>query len=316
MKGLKMGGNKLVVNVARFAAENLPPQRQTVAPVGQDGGRFRSTGQFGVEEGTKKFNQRDSRTTAFEDLYGLAVVGRTADLETLVDFDKLLKIASYPYTKIQYLGGLSILISFDDKGSAERFLDSKDIWGPWFSKLDAWEGQCLPLERVVWLKLLGIPLHLLDSDVLGRIGEMFGRILHVPKCLMEDQDLSVFRVGVLTREAQRINHMILLKWRDRCFRVWLEEELEVWLPDCFENEGCNVENVSDCSSPLNSSLVAEMSVSGTELPEKGKRHENGDKCPGSSFLGTSAARINVVIGDDSSGNVQNIASPMHKLRLT
>ncbi|MFS7977031.1 hypothetical protein Hanom_Chr10g00899431 [Helianthus anomalus] len=91
----------------------------------------------GAEEGNKKFNQRDSRsysevlgkskvtggwsggegsevsevhekciivpdrTSAFEDLYGIAVVGRTVDLEALVDFDKLLKIAGTPYSRLE-----------------------------------------------------------------------------------------------------------------------------------------------------------------------------------------------------------------------
>ncbi|KAF5816924.1 hypothetical protein HanRHA438_Chr02g0048261 [Helianthus annuus] len=164
------------------------------------------------------------RTSAFKELYGLAVVGRTVDLETLVDFNKLLKIAKTEFSRLHYLGGLSVLISFADEASAKRFLDSRGVWGPWFNKLEMWGGQSLPLERVAWLKLIGIPLHLLDMDVLMKVGELFGKVLHIPKISDGEQDLSIFRVGVLAEEASRIREAVTLKWKNRSFRVWVEEE--------------------------------------------------------------------------------------------
>ncbi|KAM0028601.1 hypothetical protein Hdeb2414_s0018g00515841 [Helianthus debilis subsp. tardiflorus] len=122
------------------------------------------------------------RTGAFSNHFGLSLVGRTVDLETLVYFDRLLRIANIIVANIQYLRGLSVLITFHDEASASSFLELKDVWKPWFSKLDLWNGQTLPLERVAWLKLCGIPLHLFDADVLSQVGEAFGKILHVPKC--------------------------------------------------------------------------------------------------------------------------------------
>ncbi|KAM0037030.1 hypothetical protein Hdeb2414_s0014g00433401 [Helianthus debilis subsp. tardiflorus] len=125
---------------------------------------------------------------------------------------------------------------FHDGESAKHFLEVKEIWGPWFSKLDPWNGQTLPLERVAWLKLCGIPLHLLDSDVLGLIGEAFRKVLHVPKLLEEDQDLSIVWVGVLVSVSSRIRDVVSLRWGNRGFRIWVEEDPVDWVPDCLARD--------------------------------------------------------------------------------
>ncbi|KAJ0647937.1 hypothetical protein HanLR1_Chr15g0567271 [Helianthus annuus] len=152
------------------------------------------------------------RTVAFKELLGLAVVGKTVDLETLVDFDRLLRIIGTVYLKIQYLGGLSILIAFNDEATEKRFLEARVIWGPWIH---------------------GVPLHVLEPEVLSRIGELFGKVLHVPRFLEEDQDLSIKRVGVLAGEVLWIKENVILKWKNRSYRVRVEEEQDEWIPDCL-----------------------------------------------------------------------------------
>ncbi|KAF5792990.1 hypothetical protein HanXRQr2_Chr09g0412281 [Helianthus annuus] len=201
------------------------------------------------------------RLSAFNDLVGLAVVGRSVDLETLVDLDKLLRIAKVPFSKIQYLGGLSTIISFSDGDSMEGFLKARVIWGPWFSKLEGWKGQSLPLERVAWLNLHGIPLHLLDKEVLALVGELYGKVLHIPKAFEDNRDLSVVSVGVLVGEAGRIGESVSLTWKGRSFRLWVEEEMEAWVPDCLNGDYV-VASDSEPDSPLKSSPVGIVEVDG------------------------------------------------------
>ncbi|MFS7968921.1 hypothetical protein Hanom_Chr09g00803131 [Helianthus anomalus] len=226
------------------------------------------------------------RTLAFNEFFGVAVVGRTVDLETLVDLDKLLRYAKVPYSRIQYLGGLSILISFGDDPSSNKFLSARDVWGPWFSKLEAWKGQSLSLERVAWLNVHGISLHLLEEGIVKQIGELFGKVLHIPNGLVEELDLSMVRVGVLAGEAQRINEVVTLSWRNRNFKVWVEEEKDAWQPDCL-GYSCEPRFSSDSGSPLMSSPVGFMpeddlmvnnehdQVGGKEGEEKSSRADEG-----------------------------------------
>ncbi|KAJ0658189.1 putative RNA recognition motif domain, nucleotide-binding alpha-beta plait domain superfamily [Helianthus annuus] len=180
---VKMGEFKLRINVARFALENseVGPEKEvpmkTVRPPGQnfvggtfavrDGRSFKEVvgtanvgngfaGSSGVlpEAGMSNVEKViivPDRVEAFKGCQGLAVVGRAVDLETLVDIDRLLSIAKFVVANVQYLGGLSVLISFHEEESANRFLSAKNIWEPWFSKLDPWKGQTLPFERVMFL---------------------------------------------------------------------------------------------------------------------------------------------------------------------
>ncbi|KAJ0521390.1 hypothetical protein HanIR_Chr10g0470271 [Helianthus annuus] len=210
-----MGDCKLNVNIAKYTVENAdtcnlddgyPNNSNSVGmgdkfrtfsfrdfrsysdvlgkeKVSEDVGKEVESNQVVEKQECKKSVVLLDRTEAFKDMFGKAVVGRTVDLETLVDFDRLLRIARTDFSNIQYLGGLSILISFSDEVSTKKLLDSREVWGPWFSKLDAWEGQSLPLERVAWLRLHGVPLHLLDPVVLKMIGELFTKVLYVQKIL-------------------------------------------------------------------------------------------------------------------------------------
>ncbi|KAJ0691752.1 putative RNA recognition motif domain, nucleotide-binding alpha-beta plait domain superfamily [Helianthus annuus] len=219
LKGVKMGSFKLQVNLARFAAEN---SGVSSAPVVGTGLPNRS--------GSGAWGQ--GNVDSLRD-----VIGRTVNLETLVDFDKLLRIAKVVFTRIQYLGGLFVMVSFPDEPEMKRFLDGRNIWGPWFDKLEPWAGQSLPLERVAWLKLYGIPLNLLDADVFMQVGELFGKVLFVPKDTDVDLDLSVVKIGVLVGEAKRCYETVSLRWKNKVFRVWVEEDLDDWVPDCVESEG-------------------------------------------------------------------------------
>ncbi|KAM0039372.1 hypothetical protein Hdeb2414_s0012g00381331 [Helianthus debilis subsp. tardiflorus] len=238
---------------------NLPVRdfRSFKEVVGSSGNEFGVFGGPGAQPGAdlrsgEKAVVIPDRVEAFKDRYGLAVVGRTVNLETLVDIDRLLNIAKVVVANVQYLGGLSLLISFHDEESMKAFLDRKNIWELWFSKLDPWKGQTLPLERVAWLKLVGIPLHVMDADVLSQVGDRFGKVIHVPKAFEEDQDLSFIRVGVLVGNSRKINDEVVLRWRNRTFRIGIEEDQEVWVPDYARrmSESVHVDSPSSEFSPV------------------------------------------------------------------
>ncbi|KAF5757995.1 putative RNA recognition motif domain, nucleotide-binding alpha-beta plait domain superfamily [Helianthus annuus] len=300
IRGIRMGDCKLKANVARFAVENKglssqpKPAQQAPISVGpplvnrnfnvRDCRSYRDVvgvskaggGAAGLNEGgsstlVKSIVVPDS-TGAFKDVFGFAVVGRTVDLETLVDFDRLMRIAKIAFTRIQYLGGLSILVSFSCQEEALAFIDSKSVWGPWFTKLEVWNGQTLSFERVAWLKLTGIPLHLMETEILVMIGEVFGKILHVPKFLEEDHNLAVVRVGVLSGGANRINEDVSLKWKNRSFRIWVEEELDDWVPDCL---GVPFSLSSENSHSSSAQPEEVAPVSGAGGSEKSREEDEG-----------------------------------------
>ncbi|KAJ0565309.1 putative RNA recognition motif domain, nucleotide-binding alpha-beta plait domain superfamily [Helianthus annuus] len=289
LRGVSLGGCKLKVNIARFALENgsgngvrgggnvrvnqmrgrNDGKSSCFFPEGNDRasnfrdfrsyrdvlgkGKQKEDGPaFGVSQDSGKQVVAPDRTDAMQDLKGVAVVGRAVDLETLVDLDRLFHIAKVSFGNIQYLGGLSVLISFREEPASRLFLESKDLWGPWFSKLSVWEGQSLPFEKVAWLRVIGLPLHLLDQDIIKLVGELFGKILHVQKDFGTANDLSFVRIGVLSGVVDRIKDVVTVKWKERNYRIMVEEELDVWIPDCLGRmeEGNSAMSSSLASSPV------------------------------------------------------------------
>ncbi|KAF5765496.1 putative RNA recognition motif domain, nucleotide-binding alpha-beta plait domain superfamily [Helianthus annuus] len=308
LSGVKLGENKLRINVARFAVENSgeagQPEIQnrynkaTGNTVGgkpfvlRDARSYRevvgnSSGGIGAAWGQEtklseayqepgKYVVVPDRTCAFNSLNGVALVGRTLDLETLVDFDKLLNIAKITVASIQYLGGLSLLISFHDKEAANKFLDLKVVWGPWFSRLDPWTRQSLPFERVAWLRLSGIPLHLFEPDVMIQVGELFGKVLHAPKFVEEDLDVSVCSIGVLVGESSRIHDSVDLRWKSKSYRIWVEEEHEVWVPDCLDSSG-SVGTGSEMHQPVENHHCSGIEGIEESLEKAGRKEDEKSK---------------------------------------
>ncbi|KAM0042515.1 hypothetical protein Hdeb2414_s0010g00330721 [Helianthus debilis subsp. tardiflorus] len=95
-------------------------------------------------------------------------------------------------------------------------------------------GQSLPFERIAWLKVIGVLIHLAVDEVYNSIAGRFGKVIHASQRSSEDCDLSVNCIGVLVGDGVRIVELITLKWKDKMFKVWVEEELADWIPDCLE----------------------------------------------------------------------------------
>ncbi|KAI3815985.1 hypothetical protein L1987_15669 [Smallanthus sonchifolius] len=76
---------------------------------------------------------------------------------------------------------------------ASDFLDNRQVWGKWFSNLEAWSGQSLALERVVWLQI---------HDT----------------------------VGILLGEGWRLPEEIVIYWKGKSYRCWCKVDKGDWAP--------------------------------------------------------------------------------------
>ncbi|KAJ0780248.1 putative RNA recognition motif domain, nucleotide-binding alpha-beta plait domain superfamily [Helianthus annuus] len=232
LSNLKLGGNKLSINVALFARENGVPKPATVED------------EVGVEPSV----------FSLTDLFGRAVVGRTLGFKELRFLKSSLVVAGFSGATIQYIGGLSVLISFVDKERANRLLLDQEVWGRWFSSLNLWIGQSLPYERLAWVDIHGVPPHLFSPDVFDSIGSKFGKVFQQSQLCEDDGDLSFDRLGILVDSGYRINGLLNLKWQDKRYRVWIVEENDQWIPDfledVIESEGASSELEGNGGSPV------------------------------------------------------------------
>ncbi|KAM0008329.1 putative RNA recognition motif domain, nucleotide-binding alpha-beta plait domain superfamily [Helianthus debilis subsp. tardiflorus] len=150
---VKLGGNKLLVNVALFAKENA-----NLYPSGKFGGREKGPGEgyarpqgvlpkgYGAQHVKKGISFLDILTnrshadkeedvvvvdpgiSSLSNFSGKALVGRASGVYELRSVKSSLLLAGYAGAVVQYLGGLSVLISFDDGELSKKLLEETEVW--------------------------------------------------------------------------------------------------------------------------------------------------------------------------------------------
>ena len=260
MRNLWLGSFKLRINVARFVGEQgearstednrskADDNRKKADTTKEQKGRQEQTaggrrpGSFkeavtGATKGTKEELLVDipDIINEYSDRHGKALVARLLNVDKLKKIGQLARELNPSGGSIQFLGGLSVLLSFKDSKEAEEVRKKAAVRVDFFSSIETWEGQSLPLERVAWLKVQGIPLNLLCNTTLDMIGERFGKVIHKAKVQKDSGDLSYEYVGVLVGDGRRIMDEVILQWRRKRFRVWVMEEIGDWIPDFLFN---------------------------------------------------------------------------------
>ncbi|KAM0058338.1 putative RNA recognition motif domain, nucleotide-binding alpha-beta plait domain superfamily [Helianthus debilis subsp. tardiflorus] len=273
LNGTKMGGFKLIANLAKFAKEiegisgmrfgskekdgkvSVDPQQETKthgnAFINQGNGKLFSE-LFNKDPSSSSYGQKvygstppdvdtvpvpnycievSDETTAFNDLIGYALIGRCKDLRIMRNLNSLLMDSRIKGVSLSYLGGLTMLLKFEEEEVCNNFLLDQGVWKEWFKCLDVWNCQSLPFERIAWVRILRVPFHLADNDVLNNIAEHFGKIVYGSQMESFDRDLSVSWIGLLVGDGNRIHNQVTLKWKDKHYRVWIEEEKSEWCPD-------------------------------------------------------------------------------------
>ncbi|KAJ0771023.1 putative RNA recognition motif domain, nucleotide-binding alpha-beta plait domain superfamily [Helianthus annuus] len=257
---VKLGGNKLVINVAFFARENGNNKLAFVGnhvgglPAGTGNGCFpgacsKEKVSNPVKKGvsfldilTSKSHVAseeddlviDPSTFSLSKLVDKAVTGRALGFKELRFLRSSLMLAGYNEASLQYLGGLSVLISFPDSGMVNKLLEDKEVWVRSFSSVQPWIGQSFPYERLAWVNILGVPPHLVSSVTFDAIGSRFGKVILASQFQENDGDLTYDRLGILVDTGNRINGVLNLSWQDKKIQGVVIEENAQWIPDFLE----------------------------------------------------------------------------------
>jgi len=78
------------------------------------------------------------------------------------------------------LGGNQALISSTIKGFLkESLLLRRDWWLSWFVGFTSWSEELPSSGRCVWLRIVGLPVHLCVPLVVKQLGAVFGEVLEV-----------------------------------------------------------------------------------------------------------------------------------------
>ncbi|KAJ0707511.1 putative RNA recognition motif domain, nucleotide-binding alpha-beta plait domain superfamily [Helianthus annuus] len=98
---------------------------------------------------------------------GLGLIGTTKGMKELTGLKDWLMSVRLANVGIRYVGGLSVVLVFEEKECMAEFFSTKEVWNQVLDSLGIWEGQRLQVGRIAWLKCFGVPLCLFDTRVMA-----------------------------------------------------------------------------------------------------------------------------------------------------
>lgn len=173
----------------------------------------------------------DSEGKGLGDLYDKAIVGKVHNFSILSSIDRLIKEVWNSKCQLKYIGGFYLLLELDSRVERDEFFGRKEVWQEWFSWAETWSGQSLMVDRIAWLKIYGLPLHIAETKVFDDIAATVGEVVQAAQ-FPEADVFSYAYVGVLAKGVDRIRGKCKVKWNDESYMVLIEEDTEDWVPDC------------------------------------------------------------------------------------
>ncbi|KAL8200680.1 hypothetical protein R6Q57_012019 [Mikania cordata] len=172
----------------------------------------------------------DKRWSNFE-LLCISKPSLTKDLATLDNILEILETMGYNEGLVRYIGGLRILISFSNPSFAKRFLEERRVeLSQWFSQIDVWNGQHYVMERIMILKVYGVPAIAWDAVNFNSIREKFVQVVHGSSTSHTDCYLTYEKSVILTPKLQRITEDAVLNCGNHKVKIHVTKVMEDWVP--------------------------------------------------------------------------------------
>ncbi|KAI3720745.1 hypothetical protein L2E82_31738 [Cichorium intybus] len=108
----------------------------------------------------------DSLIIENNDWLNCRLIGEMKDLDLLAKCFSIFKTTGIGECSVIYIGGLSVLLRFENARVANAFLNEhKESWSHWFAWLNMWDPTMRATFRAVWINVYGVPPLLWSSQV-------------------------------------------------------------------------------------------------------------------------------------------------------
>ncbi|KAJ0809280.1 putative RNA recognition motif domain, nucleotide-binding alpha-beta plait domain superfamily [Helianthus annuus] len=193
---------------------------------------------------------------------GRSVVGRAKDLWNLNNIRRILEADGLEEFGLSYVGGLTALVTFRDNATTKVALDQHvSSFSKVFAKFNLWNGEDVPYNRIVNLRIAGVPVLIRDNVLYDNIDGLFGEVIQPSAFSWQEEDNSADLVKVLMTQLSRIDEAVVIKWMDRSIVTWVSEVPEKWVPKLYEDsasEPSDSESDSETESDENMVEVEEF----------------------------------------------------------
>ncbi|KAJ9548769.1 hypothetical protein OSB04_021312 [Centaurea solstitialis] len=204
-------------NISRPKVERVPPRRSSSdvrsyvdVVKGANLGGFHAKSSKEADESENKTDLKgpnlgswEAEEDALEYLQRCAV-GSVTRMEHVDSIQALISSGTLESCEIKMLGGSDILIKFESKDVAEKVIKNK-VHGIhfWAKDLCLWSQGYRASNRLVWLRIVGLPLHIWKVDVFKVIASRWGSVVTTINCdLKNSPNLMWGKVLINTMEEE------------------------------------------------------------------------------------------------------------------
>ncbi|KAJ9567283.1 hypothetical protein OSB04_003249 [Centaurea solstitialis] len=153
-------------------------------------------------------------------------VGSVTRMEHVDSIQALISTGTLENCEIKMLGGSDILIKFGSKEEAEKVIKNK-VHGIhyWAKDLCIWTRGYRASKRLVWLRIMGLPLHIWKVEVFKEIASNWGSVVTTINCdLQNSPNLMWGKVLINTSLKSTINEIKSVKVGGLFYVIKVEEE--------------------------------------------------------------------------------------------
>ncbi|GJS67185.1 RNA-directed DNA polymerase, eukaryota [Tanacetum coccineum] len=160
------------------------------------------------------------------------VMGKVKDLHSIPNLMILLAKEGFPEVKVSYLGGLWVLLELVNVATCKKLAQHIGV-NSWFSVIQPAMADFVCEERVVWVDIEGIPLHLWSRAMFIKIGSKWGATMDIEENLVNS--FAHKRLCIKANVAGNIleNFKVIFKGRVYLVRA---KELFAWTPSFIESK--------------------------------------------------------------------------------
>ncbi|XP_023763922.1 uncharacterized protein LOC111912416 [Lactuca sativa] len=154
------------------------------------------------------------------------LVGEVESFQALMNVKAFQEVEGCPSIQLRYLGGLKMLLEFEDIAVKEKFLnEGREIWQPWFKTVSAWEEGINFNERIASLIIQGVPQHAWCEEAFSIIANSWGSVVIPEECNTSSPNLAFGRVGILTSHPGIISSSIKILVDGKPYQINILEDI-------------------------------------------------------------------------------------------
>ncbi|KAK9049917.1 hypothetical protein SSX86_031114 [Deinandra increscens subsp. villosa] len=168
-------------------------------------------------------------------LFNRSIVACLESSVDLVNIKITLADLGFKRVDVKYVGGLHVLLTFSSNSEAGDCL-SVIQGSDGFESVAIWDGGLISHDRIVGLRMVGLPLHLRCNRNYNKIGEAFGKMIWPSNFSWCVEDVSTGWCHVLSKDFKKIDSSINVVSGGMSFSVSVTEDITTWIPAFDEEE--------------------------------------------------------------------------------